>query len=705
MPRPSLLSLWLLSLSLTLLLGCTEKDEDEDEDDEGVGVEIDADGDGSPEGEDCDDADADAFPGNTEICDEIDNNCDGAVDEGVTTTFFSDADGDGFGDASAPVDACENPDGAVTDDTDPAVNPSGDETCNGVDDNCDGTVDEDTALDASTWFADADGDGFGDIGDSTEACDAPDGTVASYTDCDDTDPAVNPSATEICNGVDDDCAAATDESGTVSWQAAGGPLTDVTSSLSGTAASPAAFTAVDEGTLWFCDGTHYVNIDAEAPLTVSSLSGDASLVTLDGGATDSVLYVEQDDADLTINDVTLTNGHSAGRGLFGSSGGGVYCLSETSAGSLTLDGVDVVDNAADIYGGGVFAYGCDVSITDTRIDGNDAEHSGGIVTADATSTAENVEITDNVADSIAGWYQEFGALTATNVLIADNLSSGFGGGFWVFNGELPGAAVVLDEVEVRGNEAEYIAGAGFHSSELTWTGTASTPSGVADNTSDEGGALVLIETTATFTSVDFGTVAGGDDNELADIYLETPERPYRADDDASFSCDDDGCGVEVTGDIADDSGSGTNSLYFLGNTVLADKDATLHSFELYLDPGTSTCTADFHVLSSATGTGTWALEWSSMDQPIASGAGFYPADDIDIITASGTYYALGADIDCTLTYYGGAALGSVTDDMVVGTSEASVYADTSSEITGPIDLSAWDDDTERLYMRITATDL
>ena len=164
---------------------------------------------------DCDDGDAAINPAASEVCDGVDNDCDGLVDDddpdaSDPATWYADSDGDGYGDAGSSAVACDVPSGFVADasdcdDGDAAVNPGATELCNAVDDDCDGTVDEPDAADASTWYADVDGDGYGDASSVTVACSQPTGFVADATDCDDTDAAINPGASEICNGVDDDC--------------------------------------------------------------------------------------------------------------------------------------------------------------------------------------------------------------------------------------------------------------------------------------------------------------------------------------------------------------------------------------------------------------------------------------------------------------------------------------------------------------------
>ena len=219
----------------------------------------DGDGDGVAACDDCDDADPLALPGGTEMCDGIDNDCSGLVDDNPVdgSIWYADADGDSWGDSASAVLACDAPAGAAArgddcDDTVAAVSPEAVEACNGADDNCDGNVDEGAG--ATDWYLDNDNDGYGDAGETVNACSAPDGYVTDPDDCNDADAAfhpgaeesdcgdpndyncdgssgsddadgdgapacgdcddgdadVSPAATEVCNGVDDDCDGTTD---------------------------------------------------------------------------------------------------------------------------------------------------------------------------------------------------------------------------------------------------------------------------------------------------------------------------------------------------------------------------------------------------------------------------------------------------------------------------------------------------------------
>ena len=181
----------------------------------------DADGDGWEVGDgDCDDSEFSVNPGVLETCNGIDDDCDGEVDEEATdaTAWYADQDGDGHGDDDSELLACDAPTdhsavGGDCDDGEDEVHPDAAEVCNDIDDDCDGLTDEeDPGLQgASTWYADADGDGYGAPGAGTVACERPEGDVANHDDCDDSDPEVHPSAVEVCDLVDNDCDDVADE--------------------------------------------------------------------------------------------------------------------------------------------------------------------------------------------------------------------------------------------------------------------------------------------------------------------------------------------------------------------------------------------------------------------------------------------------------------------------------------------------------------
>lgn len=170
----------------------------------------DADGDGYDNTADCDDTNPAINPDAVEECDGVDNNCDGQIDEGFTLTiYYGDSDGDGFGDPNAPIEACAAPNGYTDneddcDDQNSTVYLGAPELCDGLDNNCDGQIDE--GLTFTIYYADTDGDGFGDPNNAFENCELTQGLVENDFDCDDTDAAINPDAEEINgNGIDEDC--------------------------------------------------------------------------------------------------------------------------------------------------------------------------------------------------------------------------------------------------------------------------------------------------------------------------------------------------------------------------------------------------------------------------------------------------------------------------------------------------------------------
>jgi hypothetical protein len=253
---------------------------------------------GTPATTDCNDANGAIRPLATEVCNTIDDDCDASTDEGATTAYFRDADGDGFG-AGAATNACTAPTGYVPtstdcDDTRASSSPVGTEvcdaslrdedcdstanegcacvdgtsracgggspvrgvcragtqlciagawatcsgnvdpgtvteTCNGLDDDCDGSTDE--SLLAASCYVDADSDGYGSGSALATLCrdasraafgDCPSGYTnvggtAATRDCNDANGAIRPLAAEVCNTTDDDCDGMIDEGATTSY--------------------------------------------------------------------------------------------------------------------------------------------------------------------------------------------------------------------------------------------------------------------------------------------------------------------------------------------------------------------------------------------------------------------------------------------------------------------------------------------------------
>ena len=229
-------------------------------------------------GIDCNDANANVNPSATEVCDGLDNNCDGEIDEEdiCVSTCVSDTDckadqfceytgcsGEGGTCVNVPelctqeympvcgcngathsndcyrqstlvskdydgeCNKCETDedadgylpigcsDGLDCDDTTADINPGATEVCDSVDNDCDSQIDEGDVCSATDYYCDGDSDDF--ISSTiTDSCSGPDCVPIECTetqgdDCNDADADINPGATEICDGVDNNCDRSVDE--------------------------------------------------------------------------------------------------------------------------------------------------------------------------------------------------------------------------------------------------------------------------------------------------------------------------------------------------------------------------------------------------------------------------------------------------------------------------------------------------------------
>jgi hypothetical protein len=159
---------------------------------------------------DCDDASSTVNPGAAEICNGIDDNCTGGIDNGLTfSNYYTDADGDNYGTGTAQS-LCANPGAGYAtangdcNDNNAAIKPGAIEICNGIDDNCVGGIDN--GLTFNNYYTDADGDNYG-TGTAQSLCANPGaGYATANGDCNDNNSAIKPGAADICgNSIDEDC--------------------------------------------------------------------------------------------------------------------------------------------------------------------------------------------------------------------------------------------------------------------------------------------------------------------------------------------------------------------------------------------------------------------------------------------------------------------------------------------------------------------
>jgi hypothetical protein len=202
-------------LALVVLVGCgpaVVADSRQNRCGEGCDKDLD----GYPPPVDCDDTDSSLHPGADELCDGIDNDCDALVDDDdpdrEAQVRYLDRDGDGAGDPLSPMVSCDSSTSVAEpndcNDADNTVHPGAAEWCDGVDNDCDGLVDDEQpgVLGTSAWYPDDDGDGFGALTEPYWACTPPPGSVVVGGDCEDDNLAVRPLAPPICDGVvDNDC--------------------------------------------------------------------------------------------------------------------------------------------------------------------------------------------------------------------------------------------------------------------------------------------------------------------------------------------------------------------------------------------------------------------------------------------------------------------------------------------------------------------
>lgn len=408
---------------------------------------------------------------------------------GSTAAHAADADGDGV------------PAGVDCNDANAAINPGAQEVCDGkdVDEDCDGLSDDaDTSVSEATkttFYVDADADGFGGAGKTEDSCDRPAGYALKDDDCDDAAAHVHPGAPEQCDGTSNDCRGASrwtaaSEDGTISARLADGKWVDLRTTFPTVApATPLApWVAPADATLHVCGGTFYGRTTVSAgALTVVGIG--AARAHLAGGGAGPILEVSLGATALTVRGVTLSGGHAdyggairsrskaaiaiedaaftsnsataAGGAIYlarpasvtmktssftgntsDGSGGGIATAVEAVGGTLVLDGVTFRDNRAARMGGAADVTVVTVTAGSTFA-GNHAQDAGGLACRTSGCEIRDTRFEGNVATGSGGGLYVAGkgadSMAIERVVFVGNVAGRGGGAF------LTGATVSLSE--------------------------------------------------------------------------------------------------------------------------------------------------------------------------------------------------------------------------------------------------------------------
>lgn len=393
---------------------------------------------------DCDDANATVYIGADEFCDGLDNDCDEEIDEGVGYVLYADADSDGFGSSTeSPMYSCAELDGYQTtnsdcNDTDSEVYPGANEICDYIDNDCDGTVD-DNALDALTWYEDVDEDGYGGSI-AIMSCEAPSGYVVESSDCDDVNNTIYPGADEVCDGIDNDCSGVVDDNptnGSLWYADADADGFGLSSDILNSCSQSSGYVSLDGD----CDGFNNT-IYPGAPEECDGLDNDCS-GAIDDNPIDGILWHADVDED-----------------GFGNANDSLNACSDAMPVGYVLDSLDCDDSLSGVNPDAEEECNsidddCNGSIDDDPIDGSvyyeDADGDGygnPLVSALYCSPVSGFEVNgDDCNDDRSDLFPENGFCPAGNDCL-DILDSGLSVGDGVYDIDIDGSGIGISAFSV-----------------------------------------------------------------------------------------------------------------------------------------------------------------------------------------------------------------------------------------------------------------